>query len=461
MRSVKAGTFIGELSYVGTRTAIGMATIVNTGAIVEHDCVVGDGCHVAPGASIAGGCHLGDGVTIWSGAIVRDHISVASGVIVGAGAVVCRGPDEAGDLRRGSGPPHEAARMSPPGMISPPRRPTPWTLRASHYLDLVTALTIKEIKARYKRTYLGYAWSLLNPLVYAVTYWVAFKAILNVKIEGYFLFLLAGLFPWQWLNNSLTSAPNAFVANAPLVKKIAFPRYLIVVSSVVTEGLHFLLCLPVLALLAVLFGRAVVSPAWVWGPLVLLAIQGVATVWFRAGHRVVQRLLSRHRTPAWPRHDCAVLCDAGHLRAADGAADVSAAHRIQPVHAHRRSVAVPAAQRDAGLGVGRHGRARGAHCCGRGSGHLRSTAVEVRRGTLMESPIIEFEQVGKKYSLALHRGGGIKNLVLNFPSALRHMRAGDREVLADFRSPSDAANRSRCWAATGRARARSSHWSPA
>jgi len=150
----------------------------------------------------------------------------------------------------------------------------------AHYVDLVTALTIKEIKVRYKRTYLGYAWSLLNPLMYAVTYWIAFKAILNVRIEGYFIFLLAGLFPWQWLNNSLTTAPMAFINNAPLVKKIAFPRYLIVASSVVTEGLHFLLCLPVLALLALLFGRGTISPAWGYGALLLLVIQGVATYGF-------------------------------------------------------------------------------------------------------------------------------------------------------------------------------------
>lgn len=145
-----------------------------------------------------------------------------------------------------------------------------------HYLDLVVALTTKEIKARYKRTYLGYVWSLLNPLVYAVTYWIAFKAILNVQIEGYFAFLMAGLFPWQWLSNSLTSAPNAFIANAPLVKKIAFPRYLIVMSSVATEGVHFLLCLPVLALLAVLSSRGTVSLAWVWGAPLLVLLQGLA-----------------------------------------------------------------------------------------------------------------------------------------------------------------------------------------
>ena len=160
----------------------------------------------------------------------------------------------------------------------------PRSLRQSgsslHYVDLVLALTIKDIKARYKRTYLGYVWSLLNPLVYAVTYWIAFKAILNVQIEGYFAFLMAGLFPWQWLSNSLTSAPNTFIANAPLVKKIAFPRYLIVASSVATEGVHFLLCLPVLALLAVLSSRGTVSPAWAWGAPLLVLIQGAAIYGF-------------------------------------------------------------------------------------------------------------------------------------------------------------------------------------
>ena len=144
-----------------------------------------------------------------------------------------------------------------------------------HYVDLVLALTIKEIKVRYKRTVLGYGWSLLNPIVFAVTYWIAFKAILNVKIEGYFIFLLAGLFPWQWINNAIQLAPRAFLTNAPLVKKIAFPRYLIVASSVLTEGLHFLLCLPVLAVLALLMGRGTVSPAWLWGAPILFVVQGL------------------------------------------------------------------------------------------------------------------------------------------------------------------------------------------
>jgi lipopolysaccharide transport system permease protein len=147
--------------------------------------------------------------------------------------------------------------------------------RLGYYRDLVITLTVKEIKVRYKRTVLGYAWSLLNPIVYAVTYWIAFKAILNVKIEGYFVFLLCGLFPWQWLTNSLMSSPAAFLTNASLIKKISFPRYLIVLSTVLTEGLHFLLCLPVLATIMIMSHRD--GPQWSWllGIPLLLILQAL------------------------------------------------------------------------------------------------------------------------------------------------------------------------------------------
>ncbi len=146
--------------------------------------------------------------------------------------------------------------------------------RWGYYRDLVTTLTIKEIKVRYKRTFLGYAWSLLNPIVYAVTYWIAFKAILNVRIEGYFVFLLSGLFPWQWLSSSMALSPAAFVTNAPLIKKIRFPRYLIILSTVFTEGLHFLLCLPVLAVIMVVFNRGAPAWPWLWGIPILMVLQG-------------------------------------------------------------------------------------------------------------------------------------------------------------------------------------------
>lgn len=145
----------------------------------------------------------------------------------------------------------------------------PW----AHQADVVAVLIAKEIKVRYRRTLLGYAWSVLNPVIHGVVYWIAFKAILNVRIDNYLLFLLTGLFPWQWLSNTLTLAPNAFIVNSTLVKKIAFPRHLIVLAQTITEGLHFVLCIPIIAVLVVGYGGTL-TWAWLWALPILLLLQG-------------------------------------------------------------------------------------------------------------------------------------------------------------------------------------------
>ncbi len=156
------------------------------------------------------------------------------------------------------------------------------TASLAHQVDVVRVLAGKELKVRYRRTLLGYAWSVLNPVLHGVVYWIAFKAILNVKIDNYLLFLLTGLFPWQWLTNTLTLAPNAYVVNSTLVKKIAFPRYLIVLAQTITEGLHFVLCIPILAALVVLYGGTL-TWAWLWATPILLLLQGAVLYGFALG----------------------------------------------------------------------------------------------------------------------------------------------------------------------------------
>ncbi|MBS0321700.1 MAG: ABC transporter permease [Proteobacteria bacterium] len=177
---------------------------------------------------------------------------------------------------------------------APQSAPVTWR----RYVDLLAVLTAKEIKVRYKRTALGYLWSLLNPLVYAITFWFAFKAILNVKIENYFVFLLAGLFPWQWFANTLQVAPAAFLRNGSLVKKVLFPRYLIVGSVVLTEGVHFLLCLPVFAVVAWLSAGYTPHIGWLWGIPILTFVEGliiygvaVAVAAFNVFLRDIERLI--------------------------------------------------------------------------------------------------------------------------------------------------------------------------
>lgn len=140
-----------------------------------------------------------------------------------------------------------------------------------HLWDLVVILTQKEIKSRYKNSALGYLWSVANPLSFAVIYYIVFGQIMKVPIEHYAVFLMAGLLPWQWLANSLSAAPNIFLANATLIKKVRFPRHVLVVSYVLNEGIHFVLSVPVIIGFLLVNGM---SPSWSWLigiPLLLVA----------------------------------------------------------------------------------------------------------------------------------------------------------------------------------------------
>jgi lipopolysaccharide transport system permease protein len=127
--------------------------------------------------------------------------------------------------------------------------------------DLLLVLTAKEIKLRYKSSWLGYVWSVANPLAFATIYFVTFSVFMRVDIPRYPLFLIAGLFPWQWIANSTAAAPGLFLGNTSLLKKIRFPRNLLVASSVLNDGFHFLCSIPVLVLFLFLYRSA---PSWSW-----------------------------------------------------------------------------------------------------------------------------------------------------------------------------------------------------
>ena len=136
---------------------------------------------------------------------------------------------------------------------------------ASHLWDLVLVLVQKEMKVRYKSSWLGYAWSVANPLLFTVVYYIALGVFLRFEIPGYPypLFLIAGQFPWQWLASSIGGGPMAFINNASLIKKVRFPRNIIIVSNVLSDAIHFLLTIPVTVLVLLWYGR---TPSWSWIP---------------------------------------------------------------------------------------------------------------------------------------------------------------------------------------------------
>lgn len=141
-----------------------------------------------------------------------------------------------------------------------------------HFFELLYLLVQKELKVRYKNSFLGYLWALANPFAFALVYYVAFKVIMRVQMPNYSVFLLAGLFPWVWLTNALVHATSSYRRNASLVKRVNLQRAVLPLSNVVHEMVHFCFAIPVI-LLFMLFAGEVFYASWIWQVPAMIVVQ--------------------------------------------------------------------------------------------------------------------------------------------------------------------------------------------
>jgi lipopolysaccharide transport system permease protein len=148
--------------------------------------------------------------------------------------------------------------------------------RMRHYIDLITVLTQKEMKVRYRSTFFGYMWSIAHPLAFAFVFFMAFKVVMRIQMEGYAVFLISGLFPWQWLSNSVNASPMIFLDNAALIKKVKLPRNILPLATVLQDMIHFLLSIPVIVLFLFIYHKSL-SFSWLYGIPLLLIIQLLMT----------------------------------------------------------------------------------------------------------------------------------------------------------------------------------------
>jgi ABC-2 type transport system permease protein len=127
----------------------------------------------------------------------------------------------------------------------------PGPLRRAHdvwrYRELLGNLVRKELKVKYKNSALGFAWSLLNPALYLVVFYVVFEVILQSGIPDFAIFLLAGLLPWTLFSSSVGAATASIVGNAALVNKVWFPREILPLAAIGAAFVNYLLQTLVLA----------------------------------------------------------------------------------------------------------------------------------------------------------------------------------------------------------------------
>lgn len=139
---------------------------------------------------------------------------------------------------------------------------------AAHH-ELLLNLVRLELKAKYKASALGFAWSLLNPAMYLVVFYVAFDVILGGGIPRFPVYLLSGLLVWNFFTAALNAGTGSVVAGAGLVKKVWFPREILPLASVGAALVHFFLQLLVLIAALVVLRHPV---GWAEMPLLPLAL---------------------------------------------------------------------------------------------------------------------------------------------------------------------------------------------
>lgn len=145
-----------------------------------------------------------------------------------------------------------------------------------YFIDLTTVLTQKELKVRYKNSFFGYLWSVAHPLAFAAVFFVAFKVIMRVQMDDYVLFLIAGLFPWQWFSNSVGISPHIFLGNASIIKKVNFERSAGVLAAVLNETIHFAVSIPVIVFFVYFYNRGA-HASWLYGIPLLMLVQFMLT----------------------------------------------------------------------------------------------------------------------------------------------------------------------------------------
>lgn len=110
-----------------------------------------------------------------------------------------------------------------------------------NYRELLKTNIKKEVRGKYKGSWLGVLWTFLNPLLMLAVYAFVFPYILRVNVENYTIFMIVALIPWNFFTTAIQSGTGSVVANGNILKKVYFPREIIPISITTSQLVNFLI----------------------------------------------------------------------------------------------------------------------------------------------------------------------------------------------------------------------------
>ena len=146
------------------------------------------------------------------------------------------------------------------------------------YRELLKTNVKKEIRGKYKGSWLGVLWTFLNPLLQLLVYSFVFPYILRVEVEHYTIFMMVALVPWTYFTTAIQIGASSIIGEAGIIKKVYFPREIIPISVVISALVNFLITCIIMFLFILISGVGF-TPYVLLFPLIVL-IQTIFTLGF-------------------------------------------------------------------------------------------------------------------------------------------------------------------------------------
>ena len=122
------------------------------------------------------------------------------------------------------------------------------------YKDIIKEFVIRDIKIKYRKSYLGILWSLLNPLLTMVVMTSIFSTIFKSNIKNFAVYLLSGQIVVMYFNEATNQAMLSIISNSQLIRKIYIPKYLLCISKIISSGVSLLASLIALLIVCIATG---------------------------------------------------------------------------------------------------------------------------------------------------------------------------------------------------------------
>ncbi|MDO4416532.1 MAG: ABC transporter permease [Erysipelotrichaceae bacterium] len=141
------------------------------------------------------------------------------------------------------------------------------------YRELLKSNIKKEIRGKYKASFLGVLWSFVNPLLQVLVYAIVFPYLIGNQVDNYVVYLITGIIPWTFFQTSINTCGTCIKNNAGIIKKVYFPRIILPISAILSGLINFFISCLIILIFCLIFG---VGITWhiIFVPLIAL-IQAV------------------------------------------------------------------------------------------------------------------------------------------------------------------------------------------